>query len=64
MWLTPCVQPISWANSSESSFSALPLKGQAAASMKSVAAWPLPGFMVVTLAGGQEPFVWLFHPDR
>ena len=44
MWLTPCVRPISWASSSDAPFSGPFLKGQAAAGMKSTAAFVSSGF--------------------
>ena len=60
MWLTPCVQPISWASSSDkpsSDPSDPSLKGQAAAGMESAAAFVSSGFALVILAGLWRPFV-------
>ena len=60
MWLTPCVQPISWASSSDkpsSDPSDSSLKGQAAAGMESAAAFVSSGFALVILAGLWRPFV-------
>ena len=51
MWLTPCVQPISWASSSDTSFSGPSLRGEAAVGMKSAAAFVSSGLHWSSLQG-------------